>query len=243
MKSFFLLVSFLLMVDVGAAQQTYADSLYRLLNQAKKEDTNRVMALCYLADYYGFIQSDSCFYYASQSALLSRKLKYTYGEYWASLATFHGFNTQGNYPKALQAALDYLRTAEDLKNERPEVMSQAYYTLGLLNRGLANYEEAKLQSHKGIQCQESIGQPLEEVYTSYAQMGNIFSTLKRLDSALWYAQKGYDLGLNSKQYKKYFALAISSLGNIYLSLGNFKMADKYFRDAIRASILYNNIYF
>ena len=243
MKSFFLLVSFLLMVDVGAAQQTYADSLYRLLNQAKKEDTNRVMALCYLADYYGFIQSDSCFYYASQSALLSRKLKYTYGEYWASLATFHGFNTQGNYPKALQAALDYLRTAEDLKNERPEVMSQAYYTLGLLNREMANYEEAKLQFHKGIQWQESIGQPLEEVYTSYSQMGNIFSTLKRLDSALWYAQKGYDLGLNSKQYKKYFALAISSLGNIYLSLGNFKMADKYFRDAIRASILYNNIYF
>jgi two-component system, NtrC family, sensor kinase len=243
MKSFFLLMSFLLVVDVGAAQQTYADSLHRLLNQAKQEDTNRVIALCSLADYYGFIQSDSCFYYASQSASLAKKLNYTYGEYLTYLSTFHGFNTQGNYPKALQAALNYLKTAEDLKNERPEVMTQAFYTMGLLNREMANYEDAKLQFHKSIQWQESIGQPMEEVYASYSQMGIVFANLKHLDSALWYAQKGYFLGLHSKQVKKYFALAIGALGNIYLSRGNFKMADGYFRDAIRESILYNNIYF
>src|SRR6201995_991977 len=144
MKSFFLFFGFLIMSFAGAAQQkTYGDSLHFLLNQAKKEDSTRVLALCSLADYYGFIQSDSCFYYASQSASLSRKLKYTYGEYWSYLATFHGFNTQGNYPKALQAALNYFKTAEDLKDGRPEVMSQAYYTMGLLNREMANYEEAK----------------------------------------------------------------------------------------------------
>jgi len=242
MKSFLLILVFLLIAGMGTAQQTYADSLHFLLNQAKKEDTTRVLALCSLADYYGFVQSDSCFYYASESARLSQKLKYTYGEYWAYLATFHGFNTQGNYPKALQAALNYLKTAEDLKNERPEVLSQAYYTMGLLNREMANYEEAKQQFHKSIQWQKTIGQPVEDVYASYAQMGAVFATLKNLDSALWYAQKGYDLGLHS-QLKKYFALAIGALGNIYLALGNFKMADKYLRDAIRESILYNNIYF
>ncbi|HET7002196.1 MAG TPA: ATP-binding protein [Puia sp.] len=243
MKLLFLLLAFLLMANVGSAQQTYVDSLHFLLNQAKKEDTTRVLALCSLADYYGFIQSDSCFYYASQATRLSEKLKYSYGEYWAHLATFHGFNTQGNYPKALQAALDYLRTAEDLKTERPEVMSQAFYTMGLLNREMANYEEAKLQFHKEIQWQKSIGQPMEEVYAAYAQMGIVFSTLKHLDSALWYAEKGYTLGLHSTQFKKYFALAISALGNIYLSMGNFKMADKYFRDAVHESVLYNNTYF
>jgi two-component system, NtrC family, sensor kinase len=243
MKSFFLLFGFLSMASVAVAQQTYEDNLHFQLNQAKNEDTTRVLALCSLADYYGFIQSDSCFYYASLSARLSGKLKYTYGEYLTYLSTFHGFNTQGNYPKALQAALNYLKTAEDLKNERPEVMSQAYYTMGLLNREMANYEEAKLQFLKSIQWQESIGQPMEEVYASYAQMGIVFATLKHLDSALWYVQKGYLLGLHSKQYKKYFALAIGALGNIYLSLGDVKMADKYFRDAIHESVLYNNIYF
>jgi C4-dicarboxylate-specific signal transduction histidine kinase len=74
-------------------------------------------------------------------------------------------------------------------------------------------------------------------------MAIVFATLKHPDSALWYAQKGYTLGLHSIQYKKYFALAIGALGNIYLALGNFKMADKYFRDAIRESIFYNNVYF
>lgn len=243
MKSFFLLFVFLSTASVAVAQRTYADDLHFQLNHAKTDDTTRVLALCSLADYYGFIQSDSCFYYASLSARLSGKLKYSYGEYLTYLSTFHGFNTQGNYPKALQAALNYLKTAEDLKNARPEVMSQAYYTMGLLNREMANYEEAKLQFHKSIQWQESIGQHMEEVYASYAQMGIVFATLKRLDSALWYVQKGYLLGLHSKQYKKYFALAIGALGNIYLSLGDVKTADKYFRDAIHESILYNNVYF
>ena len=243
MKSFFLLFGFLLIDTIAAGQKTFSDSLHFQLSQAKKEDTNRVMALCALADYYGFIQSDSCFYYAAQSARLSEKLNYAYGEYFTYLATFHGFNTQGNYPKALQAALSYLKTAEDLKEARPEVMSQAYYTMGLLNREMANYEDAKLQFYKSIQWQREIGQPMEEVFASYSQMGIVFANLKQRDSALWYVQKGYDLGWRSKQYRKYFMLAIGNLGNIYLSRGNFKMASYYFRDAIRESILYNNIYF
>ncbi len=236
-------MSFLLIKSAGYTQQTYVDSLHFLLNQAKKEDTTRVLALCSLSDYYGFIQSDSCFYYGSLSARLSQKLNYTYGEYLTYLSIFHGFNTQGNYPKALQVALSYLKTAEDLKNERPEVMTQAYYTMGLLNREMANFEDAKLEFRKSIQWQESIGQPMEEVYASYSQMGIVFANLKQLDSALWYAQKGYFLGLHSKEVKKYFALAISALGYIHLIQGNFKMADKYIRDAIRESILYNNVYF
>ncbi len=143
MKSFFLLLSLLMMRSAGYTQQGYLDSLHDQLNQAKKEDTTRVIALCSLADYYGFIQSDSCFFYASQSAKLSQKLNFIYGEYLTYLATFHGFNTQGNYPMALQAALDYLKTSEELKNERPEVMSQAYYTMGLLEPGDGEFRRSK----------------------------------------------------------------------------------------------------
>ena len=243
MKSFFLLLGFFLMSSMVVAQEAFLDSLQIELKQAGKEDTSRVIALTSLADYYGFIDSDSCFFYTSQSARLSKKLNYLYGEYLTYLATFHGFNTQGNYPMALQAALEYLKTSEELKDERPEVMSQAYYTMGLLNREMANYEDAKLQFQKAIQWQEKIGQPMEEVYACYSQMGIAFLSSRNLDSALWYAQKGYSLGLHTKQFKKYFALAISALGNIYLSLGNFRMADEYFRSAIRESHLYNNIYF
>jgi two-component system, NtrC family, sensor kinase len=243
MKSLFLLLGFEVMMSPGVAQETYVDNLHSRLNEAKKEDTIRALALCSLADYYGFIQSDSCFYYASQSARLSKKLHFTYGEYLTYLATFHGFNTQGNYPMALQAALDYLKTSEELKNERPEVMSQAYYTMGLLNREMENFEEAKLQFQKAIQWQNHIGQPMEEVFASYSQMGIVYAALKHPDSALWYGQRGFNLGLHPNLYKKYFALAIGALGNIYLSMGNFKLANKYFRDAINESLLYNNVYF
>ena len=45
------------------------------------------------------------------------------------------------------------------------------------------------------------------------------------------------------KFKKYYALAIGNLGYIYLSMGNYQLANKYFRDAINESLLYNNVYF
>ena len=190
MKSFFLLLGFLLMNGAVSRSRHMLDILHDQLNQAKKEDTTRVLALCSLADYYGFIQSDSCFYYASQSARLSEKLKYTYGEYWAYLATFHGFNTQGNYPKALQAALDYLKTAEELKNERPEVIVAGLLYHGTIEPGDGEFRRSKNYSFiKTSNGRNNIGQPMEEVYACYSQMGIVFSALKHPDSALWYATK------------------------------------------------------
>jgi signal transduction histidine kinase len=122
-------------------------------------------------------------------------------------------------------------------------MSQAYYTMGLLNREMANYEEAKVQFERGIQWQKAIGQPEKEIFACYSQMGLVYASQKKLDSALWCVKKGYTLGLNSTEYKKYFLLAIGALGNIYLALGNYKLAEGYFRDAIEQSKYYNNRYF
>ena len=55
--------------------------------------------------------------------------------------------------------------------------------------------------------------------------------------------KGYDLGLQSKRYIKFFSLAIGALGNIHVALHNYKLAEEFFRLGIKQSGLYNNIYF
>jgi two-component system, NtrC family, sensor kinase len=242
MKSLFLFCIFLFFGGLICAQQPYLEELKLKLNNASK-DSDRVQALCNLADYYGFIWFDSCIFYTNQSEVLCRKLNYTYGWNLTYLCIFHRFNTQGNYPMALQAALNYLRTAEELKEQRPELLPQAYYTIGLLNREMADYDEAKIQFLKAIQCQEKIGKPIAEVYASYAQMGVIYLAQKQLDSALWYAQRGKLFGAQSMLYAKYYQLAIGALGNVHAALGNYKAAEGFFRDAIVKSRQYNNVYF
>ena len=244
MKYFFLLFIFFFVTSLTFAQGIYFDSLKLNLSQSQKEDTNRVIALFAVADYYGFIQFDSCLYYASKTASLSKKLGYEYGDYLGYTATFHGFNSKGNYPMALKVALQCLNQAEKLKEKRPEALSQAHYFMGLLNREMQNYEDAKIQFKESIDWQIKIGQPTGDVFASYSQLGILYATLKQMDSAMAYAQLGYSLGQHiTKQFRAYYPLAIGALGNIYASKGNFELADKYFRDAINLSKLFGNIYF
>src|SRR5579862_1312647 len=69
MKLVILLFVSSLILAVASAQQPYLDSLKQRLNLAKNQDTARVLALFSLADYYGFIQEDSCLFYAAKIAL------------------------------------------------------------------------------------------------------------------------------------------------------------------------------
>ena len=64
MKKLILLFVLFLVINPIFAQITYFDSLKENLIQTQKEDTNQVIALFYVADYYGFIQFDSCLHYA-----------------------------------------------------------------------------------------------------------------------------------------------------------------------------------
>ena len=75
--------------------------------QCEKEDTSRVLALSDLADYFGFVQADSCLSYATQAFELSKKLKYLSGEVRAYRSKFYAFNCYGNYPWPLMQRLTF----------------------------------------------------------------------------------------------------------------------------------------
>jgi hypothetical protein len=62
MKSFVSLFLFSCIFTFASAQNPYLDSLRLKLNQAKNEDTSRVLALSAMADYYGFIQFKAPFF-------------------------------------------------------------------------------------------------------------------------------------------------------------------------------------
>jgi two-component system, NtrC family, sensor kinase len=243
MKSIFL---FLLLVSICCSvlgQNHYLDSLELQLENAKKEDTFRVKALSTIADYYGFLQFDSSLLYATQVLRLSEKLKYTFGKYLGYRSMFFAFNVQGNYPKALEAALNIKKHAEDSKDARTKV-TLPYYFLGLLNLEMRDYTRAKDFFYKAMSSLREAGLPQEDVYFAYSQMANLYNILNHNDSAMWYASRGFELGLHSSEdVQRFFALACGALGSVYQKMQNYKQAEHYFRRGIVHSTHYNNIYF
>ncbi len=229
--------------SVVTAQQTYLDSLKHQLTLTEKPDTSRVLALFSLADYYGFLQFDSCLFYAAQTTELSQKLNYPLGKFLGYWSTFHGLNSQGNYSKALEVALDMQKIGEEIKKGSPWVMPQVYYFLGLLDKEMSQYPESKMEFQKSIALQQSNGEPMAEVFASFSQLGIVYASLHQMDSALNFTQKGYELGLHSRRFKMYFPLAITAIGNINVAIGKLDMARHYFLEAIGECKLNNNAYF
>ncbi len=243
MKTFSLCLLLFFNVSASIAQQhDLLDSLRNNLNLSKEEDTSRVLALSAIADYYGFVQFDSSLFYATQTSALSQKINYTYGKYLGYKSTFFAYNVKGNYPRALEAALNVQKVAEHIIDHK-KGFAGAWYFIGLLDREMADYPNAIVQLHKAISSQQQAGRPLYDVFFAYSQLGILYLQLNQLDSALLYAQKGYDLGLQSTEFKKYFSLAIGALGNVQVALHNYKLAGELFLSGIKQSASYNNIYF
>ena len=243
MKIFSICLLLFFKVTIGSAQtHNLLDSFKNQLNQATQEDTSRVLALIPVADYYGFVQFDSSLFYATQILTLSQKLNYEYGKWRGYRSIFFAFNVQGNYPRALEAALNLEKIAGHRKDQRISAAG-SWYFIGLLNREMADYSNAVIQLHKAILLQQQAGQPMEDIFYAYSQLAILYLQLHRLDSALPYAQQGYDLGLHSVEFKKYFSLAIGALGNVHEALHNYTLAGELFRSGIKQSASFNNIYF
>ena len=106
------------------AQKDYVDSLHHRLRYSK-EDTNRVLLLSELGNYYAFNQFDSGVFYGRQAISLSNKLHYPNGNYLGLKCLFFSYNCQGNYPKALEVTLQCLRIAEKFRHETPMALASA----------------------------------------------------------------------------------------------------------------------
>ncbi len=244
MKSIFLFLMSVSICKCALSQNHYLDSLTERLKKSAKEDTPRIKALSSMAEYYGFVQADSGLLYAAQVLRLSEKLNYPPGKYLGYRSMFFAFNCQGNYPKALEASLNIQKLGENSKDTKGKGATIPYYFLGLLNLEMRDYSKAKDFFYLAISSQRIAHQPQNDVYFAYSQLANLYSILNQKDSAMWYATRGYELGLHSRQdVQRFFALASGALGNVYQKLQKYDLAESYFRRGIAQSQRYSNIYF
>ena len=242
MKLFLPLLFLIVNVCSTNAQSSYLDSLHAKLN-VSKEDTNKVYVLSAIADYYGFNQFDSSILYSQRTLNLSEALKFDFGTYLGLRGLFFAYNCQGNYPKALEVTLKGQAISEKIKKQRPFPLITVHYWLGLLNREMGNYPIAIQEFHKGIRLNADAGGAPSTMFPAHSQLGWTYASLNQMDSATYYANKGYALGLQPGVFRRYFSLSCAILGEIEERLGKPGRARDLFNEGIEESKKFKNSYF
>ncbi|HEY4874187.1 MAG TPA: ATP-binding protein [Puia sp.] len=219
--------------------QPYYDSLHQQLKN-EKDDTSKVLTLCDLAHYHGYTQSDSSQFYVNKAIQLSEKINYPYGKLHAGVAEFFAANFKSNYTKALEIALNNLKFASELKDDRLYQMALMHLNLYLVNREMGDAKTAAINEHEAFVLQEQSGKIDGEFWSAYSSKTLIYTA--QPDSALYFGRTGYELIKIAPRSKRYLCLAAAYLGNAYRAAGKYDTARKYLQEALQQSIAYNNIY-
>jgi len=234
-------------------QTTNAQPYFQKLQNDYKHcdtDTGCVFALCELGDYYTWLNSDSAFLYASRAIDLSDKIKFSMGKYLGLRVMCFAAIATGNYPKALEIALRKLKVVEQLKGFKAPVSWTVAGDIAVLYRVMGNFSASMAKEQEAIAILEQLDRlhagPLKQLefdrFGVYSTTALLYLAMKRPDSALWYARKGYDICFRSVN-KKRLPLAAGVLGNMYEAAGDYKNAGNYYRIGIEASKEYDGLYF
>jgi two-component system, NtrC family, sensor kinase len=219
--------------SVTLIHNNFADSIRNLLQDASN-DTTRVDLLNSLGAHFAFIRQDSSIFYLAKAIELGEKINYLNGCHAGYVEMAFVLNSAGNYGKALDIAYKSLKIAEKLKTDRQIRMAESYLFIGQIN-ARNNFDTIALDElHKSIRLFEEVGVSKDIMsWAPYTNSALIYLKWKVLDSALFYAQKSYDVALNYPVRNRVFlSAAASTLANVYLKLGRIQIAHEYFLHAI-----------
>jgi len=241
-------VSFILMVllhiSLAHGQKNIVDSLQRQI-QITTNDTTKVNLLNSLGYYLTFIRQDSSIFYLGQSIELSEKINYPYGSYLGYVTLAFVLNTASNYPKAMEMALKSLKIAEQLTTNRQSGMAESYAEMAQINwRTGRGYDTIALnENHRAIQLYENAEVSIEKMrfsFLPFMHIANIYLKWNKLDSALFYAKKSYDVSLHySVSDKLALSVPASALARVYEERGNYKLAREYYQLGMENDKKYN----
>jgi signal transduction histidine kinase len=190
-----------------AQQRKTIDSLLKIL-ESGKEDTIQVHRLNMTAVNYTVIRPDSNIFYSTKALELSKKLNFKNGEAHASQILSSGYKIKGEYP----LAWEYLQHAKtlysELKNEERQLFME--FAEGTLTLTQGENREALAIFLKLKPRFESPGSIISKQHR--IGLNNFLSTtylnLNQLDSAIHYAQKGYNLNPDKKDFGSDWPLGI-----------------------------------
>jgi len=251
MKSIFILLSSLLMINQVRSQPFNVDSLRKKI-EASRADTNQVLMLGYLSTYYNHNHLDSGIYYVQRMIRLSQHLNYPYGEAWGLSILATSADRTGDFTKSFKIALSCLHFSDKLTYGKYEMYTRAYTQMGVVNFLAGHNKEARSFLHDALYYARKNYSDEASYYQIFAHMGNACrrqalndtNRIERqnlLDSALYYINKSYALSYSSDDF--FFQPYVRNCeGEINEALGKPEVAKAFYRDAIFQGIRVNHLF-
>ena len=240
----FLLCSFFV---AAQGQQTKLDSLFAAIKTAPN-DTVKMVTLNRLTLFYAESNWDSALYFNNQSLQISRQLKQPLWVAYALLEKSYYVQKKGNLPEAYKLANEALLIIQNDANEknvfipagdkfagkpheyRLNMLAGAYHILGNemidKDKGIIYYKEE-------IRTSQLIGAE-DNLVNSNMNIGNIFKSQGKLDSALIYSLRGIEYAEKTGE-KTYEGRILEDVGNIYLKHNRIDSAAIYYRRSVQVN--------
>ena len=245
MKQFIIFLLFFLPVFIKAQpQQDKLANLHLALKNAAN-DTTRMDAYGQLGLYYNTVNGDSSLFYLAQSLSIAQKLKLKLYEAW--LLQNQGYMLAwSNYPQSLELLLQALKIAEDPASEkntwnladgvtpqiaRLNVLGYIHLIMGHLYGNTGN-KDKQISSY--LQAKNLAESVRDTVLNKYANMhlGNVYYSLDKLDSALYFEQKAVSLFSKLPEAGLNDGWVFSAIGQIDQAKGNFDLSRHAFQNGL-----------
>jgi tetratricopeptide (TPR) repeat protein len=229
MKKIITLVCFIVSVQTAFTQSI--DSLFSKI-AAEKDDNLRVKML------FNFFsktaETDAALSLKNVQKLLAYSLekKDKLSEAYAIAAIGYNYRGLGNTEKSLEYALKADAIARETGNEILRALTNNI--LGNINKDLGNYPKALNHFHAEVEIGARLKYDIAQSM-GFQNLGEVYLAMGRIDSALMYEQKDYELCMRIGFFN-YFGYTLLTLGAIHGKLGNPALAIGYFDMAIQEGI-------
>jgi two-component system NtrC family sensor kinase len=215
-----------LMMHVGLAQNSLADSLKRKLAIAK-QDTSRLMLMNKLTYYYRLTKPDSAFSYNNKALQLAQKIHSPYWDASTFISSGFVYRETGNLPKALELATSALRISKEGHFATEE---GAYILLGTIYHDLNEQRKALMYSGEALKM---IQKRKGEKSQALLNIGLCYLELNENDAAKRYLDFGYE-AFNSENIENKTYLW-RDFGQLQLNQGNYPLALNYLKKSVQAA--------
>jgi two-component system, NtrC family, sensor kinase len=227
------------------AQQRENDSLLTIINQ-QNGDKAEVNALAHLAEN---VNLDSGLVYAQRGLLLAEKINYLKGQADCLMRLAQIRAWQANYSRSIQFSLQALDIFERIGHKLG--MATAHSLLQGSFREIGDYRNALTHAFSALKLSQAGAGPMEFLFPGhwltalmFAEIGQTYLLMSRLDSASYYTQKAIEqkeLFNNSEwNFPVYLLATIQTLQGDYTSaLNNYRSAiplaikNEFFRDTLQ----------